>query len=75
METELPAIQSSRQLQDFRLEMAFMKPGVYAVLFEQLLVIAALHDPAFVDHEDGIRIVDRGQPVRDDERGPPLWTS
>ena len=32
---------------------------------------ALLHDPATVHHHDPVRLAHGGEPVRDDQRGPP----
>jgi hypothetical protein len=46
--------------------------GIQPALAHQLLVPAALHNPALIDHDDQIGIADRRQPMRDDDAGPPL---
>src|SRR5690606_34877669 len=48
-----------------------VEPAVEAILPEQLLVRAALDDPAAVQDQDLVRALDRGQPVRDHERRAP----
>jgi hypothetical protein len=53
----------SRRLLD---ELA-VKVGVFPAGGDELAVCAALDDPAVVDHEDAIGLLDRAQAVRDDE--------
>src|SRR5581483_8989922 len=38
---------------------------------EQLVVPPALHDAAAVEHHDLVSVLDRREPVRDRDRGPP----
>jgi hypothetical protein len=45
--------------------------GVQPAGGEQLLVGAALHDLAVVEHQDLVGVRDRREPVRDDDRGAP----
>jgi len=49
-----------------------MQPVVGALLGQELLVGAMLHDLPMIDIEDLVSILDGGQPVGDDEGGPPL---
>ena len=46
--------------------------GVVAVGGEQFRMGSRFDDLAGVEHDDAIRILDRGKPVRDDEDGAPL---
>src|SRR5688572_23035536 len=55
-----------------RSELDLVKPGIDAVLLQELVVRAAFGDDALVDHIDAVGIEDRRQPVRDDERGASL---
>ena len=51
-------------------ELGPVQVGVQSPGREQLLVLAALADPAVVDDQDLVGLADGGQPVRDDQRGP-----
>ena len=46
-----------------------VEPPVDAVRREQLGVASVLDDPALVQHVDAVDVLDRGQPVRDHQRG------
>src|SRR5690606_18883996 len=46
-------------------ELALIQLGVKAVLGQQLVVSALLHDAAFVHHQHDVRVSDGGQPMRD----------
>lgn len=48
------------------------QPGVEASLGQQLLVGAALHHAALVQHHDEVRPLHSAQPVRHDQHGVPL---
>src|SRR6185312_9371093 len=52
-------------------ELGAVQVGVQSPGREQLIVVAALADLAVVDDQDLIGLADRGQPVRDDNRGTP----
>ena len=62
----------SRARADRRLagELGPVQVGVQPSGREQLLVLAALPDPAAVDDQDLVGLLDGGQPVGDDQRGP-----
>ena len=44
--------------------------GSFSVLRKQLLVRSLLAEPALVKHEDLVGVLDRAEPVRDDDCGP-----
>ena len=46
-----------------------MKRGVQTAERQQFTMSPGLHDPTLVDHDDPIRTFDRGQAMRDDQRG------
>src|SRR5205814_10205925 len=50
-------------------ELALIEIVVDALLAQELRVVALLHDPAAVHHDDLVGVADRREPVRDDERG------
>src|SRR3954452_7158523 len=60
------------RLVDRLVELRAVQLGVPATTGQQLRVRAALDDPAPPPHEDQVRGADRGQPVRDHDRGAPL---
>src|SRR3989337_329922 len=43
---------------------------VDATAGQQLLVPSLLHDMPLVQHDDAVHVLDRGEAVRDDDRGP-----
>jgi hypothetical protein len=45
--------------------------GVAALPAHQFIVAATFHDPAAVEDENQVRVVDRAQPVGDDDLGGP----
>src|SRR6266496_6465104 len=51
-------------------ELQVVEAAVEAVAREQVVVTAALHDPSFGQHEDGIGVLDRRQAMGDDEHRP-----
>src|SRR5260221_9971379 len=51
-------------------ELAVIQLRVAALRGEQLVMRASLDDPPVLYHQNRIRIADRGQTVRDDERRP-----
>ena len=51
-------------------ELGAVQLGVQAAGGQQLVVRAALDDPAVVDDQDLVGLADGGQPVRDDQRRP-----
>ena len=55
-----------------QLERAGIELVVHSLLGDQLLVVAALDDAAVVEHHDRVRVLDRRQPVSDDEHRPSL---
>src|SRR5437660_8203873 len=50
-------------------ELQVVQAAVETVRDEQVVMTAALDDPAFGQHQDEIRMLDRREPVRDDEDG------
>jgi hypothetical protein len=48
-----------------------IKPVVNPTLREQLLMRTLFAKPAFVKHEDAVGVLNRTQPVRDNQRGAP----
>src|SRR5664280_2298569 len=55
-----------------RHELLEVETGVEAALRQELVVGAALHDPAALVHQDLVGAEDRREPVRDRDRGPAL---
>ena len=53
-------------------ELGGVQGRVQAPCGQQLLMGAALDDGARGHDEDEVRVADRGQPVGDDQRGPPV---
>ena len=47
-----------------------VEPVIQALLGQQLLVAAPLHDPALFQDHDGVGVADGGEPVGDDEHRP-----
>ncbi len=56
----------------FELVLLVVQHAVAAAERHELLVRSSLDDFAVLEHEDLVGAADRGQPVRDDERRPPL---
>src|SRR5919109_770119 len=50
-------------------ELQVVQTAVETVRGEQMVVTAALHDPPFREHHDEVGVLDRREPVRDDEHG------
>src|SRR5438477_8857459 len=48
-------------------ELQVIQSAVQPVGGEQIGMRAALHDPPFGEHDDEVRVLHRGEPVRDDE--------
>src|SRR5690606_15933792 len=55
--------------QQLLLVLQLIQPPVQAPLLQQLLVRAHLPNLALVQHDDVVRVLDRRQPVRDDDAG------
>ena len=53
-----------------QLRLSHIQLIVSAALGQQVIVVAALNDPAVFDHEDGIGVPHRRKAVRDDEYSP-----
>ena len=65
-----PAVDRPRPL--LLLELEPVERGVAAALAQQLVVAARFDHVAVLDHEDAVGMRDRGQPVRDHQRGAAL---
>src|SRR6267378_8562252 len=50
-------------------ELQVVQAAVETVPREEMVVTAALHDPAFGQHDDEVRMLYRGEPMRDHEYG------
>src|SRR5207248_2407731 len=48
-----------------------IQAGIQAAPGKELVVRALFDDPAVLEDDDQVRVADRGQAVRDDERRPP----
>src|SRR5438046_6156362 len=49
-----------------------VEPGIVAGTGEKLVMGAALNDFSVLEHQNLMRVADRGKPMRDDEAGPAL---
>src|SRR5690606_5365703 len=56
-------------------ELALVEPGIEAALGHQLLVGAPLDHPALIQDQDLVGLLDGGDPVGDEQGGPPRITS
>src|SRR3989338_3297771 len=53
-------------------ELQLVEALIGAVLVHQFFMTAYLRDPALVQHDDPVSVLDRGEAVRDDQNGPAL---
>jgi len=60
-----------RSLDSLARELGVVQVGVQAAGRQQFGVRTPLDDLALLDHQDLVGLADRGQPVRDHQRGPP----